>query len=176
MHRPHLQPWPTAPSAPPTRLPQVADVLKVMVQKVFYRFEVVKVGSGRSFCTAVPVAALAVPCTGLLAVPCNARRCQQPHQALGCVFAARGPNHILLPGLLQEHCHQTGEQPPAWVRWIDAPGTWCEHMSEKLEDAFTVRRVHGCAGSRPARRRPTSGCHLLYTDLRCRVHSWARRC
>ena len=44
-----------------------------------------------------------------------------------------------LPLPPQEKCHQRGERPPAWVRWIDAPGNWAERASEQLEDAVSVR-------------------------------------
>lgn len=101
--------------------PQVADLAKVLTQRLFHRYEVVKVR---------PVATLQGSCQGSLL---GSRPCS--------TAAAAGTAPDPLPAasaLTQEHCHQTGERPPRWVRAIDAPGNWCERVSERIEAATAV--------------------------------------
>eukprot|EP00887_Chlorella_sp_A99_P007731 scaffold20.g7731.t1 len=54
--------------------------------------------------------------------------------------------------LIKEHCHRSGEQPPAWVRAIDAPGSWLDAMGDRLDEALadTIKASIACLPGRSA--------------------------
>jgi hypothetical protein len=104
----------------------------------------------RSWCSACSTDTMSLRCAGRKEA---GRGCRAAGRQAGTILsflkqqqsASGVPSHVCRPlhppsHHAQEKCHQRGERPPAWVRWIDAPGNWAERASERLEDAVSVGR------------------------------------
>ena len=116
---------------------QVADVFKVLVQRLFHRYDVVKVREPaspcRTWCLPAFVARLNRATAGSRTCTCRASDLE-PYVNTTTDDAGLPPAG--LPP--QEHCHQHNQPLPTWIRVIDAPGNWAERAAEKLEASVVV--------------------------------------